>query len=373
MRADRDDSPDDLPGDDREDTFRTGPPGSVSSKVRIDDEADTGEMLAAVDPDDVLDDAGPTAKTLVPQKAPPPVTVRVVERVRAKPPELPKAEPKRAETKNAEKRIEPKKVLARKLEAKPKKRPNDKYDPFQVEDPPAVGVDPAVFPIHRSAPQTYLGQRIILGLVGGLIVLVMIGFMASGSETPAERAARESGRTIAVSDVEQTRRIEARRQQAMITALSRPRPAAGQPIDRAARVTPPKKLPGRQRPAPRIARVERTPYVFSDGKVKQPKRYGDHSEHVAPPGTGPMLILMSEPQALVFKDAKLFGATPLLLPVDADTQKMNLTLRTFGYKDKTIEVKPAASGNLEASVALEKDPAFEGFKVVNTEKPKDKS
>jgi hypothetical protein len=88
---------------------------------------------------------------------------------------------------------------------------------------------------------------------------------------------------------------------------------------------------------------------------------------------GPMMIVISQPQALVFRDSKLFGATPLLVPVDADTQKITVTLRTFGYKDKTIDLVPGPSGNLEASVLLEKDPAFDGFKVVTTEKPKDKS
>src|SRR5687767_13151843 len=144
--------------DDLEDTFRSGPPGGMAPRPSIDEEPDTGEMLAAVETDAVLDDAGPTAKTHAVPKKVPVHAVRVVERAR-----VTKVEPARPERDEAPQPVEakpiPAKIEAKKIEAAPRRKEKLKYNPFQVEDPPAVGVDPAIFPIHQSAPQNHLGQR----------------------------------------------------------------------------------------------------------------------------------------------------------------------------------------------------------------------
>src|SRR5687767_4041674 len=81
--------------DDLEDTFRSGPPGSLPQKeVQVDDRVDTGEMLAAVETDDVLDDAGPTAKTPVPELDPPKAKLKLP-RPNTLPPQAPPEPPKR--------------------------------------------------------------------------------------------------------------------------------------------------------------------------------------------------------------------------------------------------------------------------------------
>jgi hypothetical protein len=245
----------------------------------------------------------------------------------------------------------------------------EQYNPFQVEDPPAVGVDPAVFPIHRTAPQHHVGQRIIFGLVGVLMVLVVAAFVAGG-ETEEERAMRHAKEERA-----NTRALAEKR-----VAGGSGRVAAAGRESRGNRTI--RRAPGEERKSRAAKRAERPrgrrriarkPFAFAPGNVKQPKSYGAHAEHVPPPDTKPLLIVMSTPQALVFRDGKLAGATPMLMPVDPKIESISLTLKNHGYLDKTIDVRRSATGNLEASVVLEKDPAWEGRKVANPEKPKNKS
>ena len=122
-----------------------------------------------------------------------------------------------------------------------------------------------------------------------------------------------------------------------------------------------------------VRRHDVKPYEFATGAVKQPRKYGDHMEHVPPAGLNPLLIVMSSPQALVYRDAKLFGATPMLVPIDPNTESVTITLKTTGYLEKTLQVRPGPSGNLEASAVLEKDPAYQNLKPVQLEQPKKKS
>src|SRR5690554_281825 len=117
--------------DDLEDTFRTGPPGGLRHpEPTFDDTADTGEMLAAVETDDLLEDAGPTTKDAVPRIEVRPV--RVVERARVRREEPPPPPPKVERPKLRLPSVPPARAKA--------ERP--KYDPFEVDNPPEVGVDP---------------------------------------------------------------------------------------------------------------------------------------------------------------------------------------------------------------------------------------
>ncbi len=346
--------------DDLEDTFRSGPPGGISMPRTPEtaDTADTGEMLAAQD----LEEAPPTAVTPIPSTAR--KKVRVVERSRPPPP--------------AAKAPAPALRLPRpaSVEAAPRAAPEPQgsYNPFITEDPPAVGVDPAMFPIHRTAPGPQRGQQIILALTAVLIAIVAIAFM-TGPQDPQARAAerREQRRQQLAQAMERRLALMRTQQQQRVAQETSTVPgtgAHGAPVAREARIRRPLKASVRQRPPALIRPAEIKPYTFSDERVAQPRSYGDQPENVPPPGTGPMLIVMSEPPALVYRDSKLFGATPLMLPVDGDTTSMTVTLRTFGYREKTIDVKPGASGNLEASVVLEKDPRYDGATVVRTEKPR---
>jgi hypothetical protein len=277
--------------DDLEDTFRSGPPSSLPPAPRIEDEADTGEMLAAVETSDVLDDAGPTAKTPKPKlglKLPRPNTL---------PPQA-----------HAQPQPRP--------QPQPQKRAQRTYDPFSLEDPPAVGVDPAVFPILRTAPRSNLGQKIILALVGTLMTLVVTAFVLGGESTEARavRLAREE--RFAVNAMQQEQ-IRARAQELATRRLD---PAAPQqraaPSERRARIRAAKQaIAERRRKGGRQRRLERAPYQFTDGKVAQPQNYGGQAEHVPPPDTKRLMILRTVPQSLVYRDRKLFGATPMILPM----------------------------------------------------------
>jgi hypothetical protein len=48
---------------------------------------------------------------------------------------------------------------------------------------------------------------------------------------------------------------------------------------------------------------------------------------------------------------------------------VTISFRKYGYQEQTVHLKPGASGNLEASVTLERDPAIAG-KPVAKETPK---
>jgi hypothetical protein len=317
--------------EDLEDTFRTGPPGS----------------LPTVQTDDILDDAGPTAEDEAPKLKLARPQIRVVEKVREaeKPAPPPKAEPKK---------------IAHAPIA---------HAPIAVVER-SVGVDPAVFPIHRSAPQAHLGQRVILGLVGALIAIISIAF-AIGGETKEERAMRRERQERSVIAIEQEARIEQRRKQRAATrTVHAPKTADGTRGEHNLYLVPSRKPVRTHRPTAHARRMARKAFQFSDGKVAQPNNYGDHPEHIRPPGVKPVMIVMSVPQALVYRDGKLIGATPYMVPVEEDTPATTVTLKTMGYKEQTVEVKPGRSGNLEASVALEKDPAFEGRTVITKETPK---
>lgn len=338
--------------DDLEDTFRTGPPGAIRM------EPDTEETLAASD----LEEAPATE---VSRGVPAGVAVERAQRSR------PAIEAQRRKGRESAPSSGPSKLRMPSVrpEAPPADRPERAapvdveqklYDPFSVDDPPAVGVDPALFPIHQTSPRRFSPGLLLA--VPLLLVLVVVGaFLATGDEEEDARLAAERRAFEKASRARIQAGLAAAEAARRAPSAEHRTSLAPRPLDRASRIRPPRKPVVRQRFTPPIQPAEPAAPSILEGAVD--RKYGERPEHVAPEATGPLLVVLSQPTAMVFDGDRLLGATPLMVGVAPDTDSKRVTLRRFGFQEKTVEAERGADGNLEVSVLLEPDPRFAGYKT----------
>lgn len=336
--------------DDIEDTFRTGPSGDIPLAGRA--EADTEETFAA-DEEDLLE-APPTE---VSQAVPYGVAAerakrsRPVVEVRRTPP----AAPGRATASKQKLR------MPSIREPAPRRTEAPAQDRFAADDAPAIGVDPALFPIHQTPPRR-VGPGLLLGAPVVLVLVVLVAFFSTddGDSEDATLAARRQA-------IEAASRARARATLAAAAAVRKrsaaelEQSASRRPMDRASRIRRARQPVVRRRFSPPVRTKNPIAPPILQGGVK--RKYGDREEHVAPEAGGSFLIVLSEPTAMVFDGDRLLGATPLMTRVEPDTRSKRVTLKRFGHVEKTVEAEAGPDGNLEISVLLEPDPKYAGFKT----------
>lgn len=218
-------------------------------------------------------------------------------------------------------------------------------------DPPAIGVDPAVYPVTYQVSSGLRARAVVAAAV--VVVLVGVGVLlvrAPGPEpsiqaprphehpalTPAlpRPAPTLSGIQPAEFGVDPTRAVAA--------WAPRPRPRwvpTGRPMRGG---SPPTRAGGwLAKPAPNAA----------------PSEARDYDVGLAPPSPSPNLYVYSDPPgALVRVNGALWGLAPLSRPAEDWNGPIEVEVFKDGRQTKTVKATPNAEGHYEVFVELPVDP-----------------
>ncbi|MBK6685819.1 MAG: PEGA domain-containing protein [Deltaproteobacteria bacterium] len=215
-----------------------------------------------------------------------------------------------------------------------------------VEDPPAIGVDPAVYPVTY---QPSSGARV--WVLGGAVVLVAVIGLVMMMSTPAPDPVAEA----------------AERQKAQVASLVVGLPPGTSPLPTTMALSDPANLRPRGEPTPRVRRPLRptgrparrpAPIASLVRPLPPAERSATRKYDVgeAPPSPSPNLYVYTDPPgALVEVNGELWGMAPLLRPAIPIEGAAKVRVFLDGYLERTASVSPNELGHYEGFFTLEPD------------------